>query len=200
MQYKSDSQNSKSGKDGSIIDAAGKPFKRPVLGRDRWRRLSSKMKVAAISITASVALITTFIANIEKIGNFFKPEQPLPSVPAIVVKLSNSSEKDVIVSTRGDFTLWLPGPDAYHTMGKYEFLTTEGESPTKGSLTIPSKETVTVLAKIMNENFYSRILSQADCDLSLLVYRAGAGLISTNNIPFTKAAIKRYYIETDVGK
>ncbi|MCK5215922.1 MAG: hypothetical protein KAR05_11300, partial [Candidatus Omnitrophica bacterium] len=144
------------------------------------------MKVAAISITACVALIAVFLGNLEKIGNFFTADQPLPSVPAIVVKLSNSSEKDVIVSGRGDFTLWLPGPSAYHTMGKYEFLTIEGESPTTGSLTIHPNETVTVLAKIMNENFYSKILSQADCDLSLLVYRAGAGLTHTNNMPFTE--------------
>jgi len=158
------------------------------------------MKVAAISVTTCVALLAAFLANIEKIGNFFKAEQPSPSVPAIVVKLSNSSEADVIVSARGDFTLWLSGPGAYHTMGKYEFLTTEGKPPTAGSLTVPPKDTITVLAKVMNEKFYSKILSQADCDLCLLVYRAGAGLIHTNNMPFTKEAIKKYYIEADVGK
>lgn len=199
MRFKPDSKNSDSNNAGVIIDATGKSLKHPVLRRDRWRHASSKMKVTAVSIVAFVALLATFLTNIEKITHFIKA-RTLPSVPPIIVKLSNSSNEDVIVSGRGDFTLWLPGPDAYHTMGKYEFLTVEGNLPAEGSLTIPSKETVTVLARIMNETLFSKILSQGDCDLSLLVYRAGAGLTHTNNMPFTKVAIKKYYIETDVGK
>lgn len=200
MQSKSNSQDSKSGTDGSIIDASGKPLKRKVMLRDRWKQISSKMKITVISITAFVALLATFLTNLEKLGNYLESDEAAASIPNIVVKLSNSSERDVIVAARGDFMLWLPGPDAYHTMGKYEFLTIEEKSPSEGSFTIPPDNTITLLAKIMNKNLYSRILSQADCDLSLLVYRAGGGLTHTNNMPFTSDAIEKYYIEADVGR
>lgn len=200
MQRKSNSRNSNSECEGSIIDPAGKPFQRPISWRDRWGQVSSKVKVVALSIIACVALLATFLANLEKIGNFFKPDQPAPSVPAIIVKLSNSSQKDVIVAGRGDFTLWLPGPGAYHTMGKYEFRRPDGKSTPTGSLTVAPNETVTVLAQVMNEGLYAKILSQADCDLSLFVGRANAGITSTNIIPFTLEAIEKYYIEADVGK
>ena len=183
-----------------IVDAVGKSITQKVIWKDRWRKLSSNAKVFLISVTTFVALLAAFLTNIEKINDFFKAEQPPASVPSIVVKLSNSSEKGVIISARGDFTLWLPGPGASHRMGKYEFLTTEGKSPTGARLVVPPQETVTVHAKIMNETYFSKILSQSDCDLSLLVYRVGAGLIHTNNMPFTKEAITKYFIEADVGK
>ena len=96
--------------------------------------------------------------------------------------------------------LWLPGPGARHKMGKYQFLTANGKSPEDGSLVVPPKETVTVYAKIMNETYFAKILFQSDCDLSLIVYRAGAGLTHTNQMPFTAEAIKKYYFEADVGK
>lgn len=183
-----------------IVDAVGKSFTPEVIWKDRWRNLSSKAKVFVISVTTFVALLAAFLTNIEKIGDFFEGKEPSASVPNIVVKLSNSSEEGVIISARGDFTLWLPGPGASHKMGKYEFLTTEGKSPTGGSLVVPPQETVTVYAKIMNETYFSKILSQSDCDLSLLVYRVGSGLTHTNQMPFTKEAITNFFIEADVGK
>jgi hypothetical protein len=200
MENKFDKRGSNSINEGSIVDAEGKPTKSRITWKDRWGNLSSKVKITVISVTTCVALLAAFLTNIEKIGNFFKAQAPPPSVPKIVVKLSNSSDESVIVSARGDFTLWLPGPEAYHTMGKYEFFTLDGESPTGAKLVIPPKDTVTVHAKIMNEKYYSAILSRSDCDLNLLVYRAGAGLTYTNQMPFTKEAIKKYYIEADVGK
>lgn len=203
MQSKSESEDSELEKKGSIIDSTGKPFKQPIKWIDRWKTLSSKIKIIAISIAAFITIFATLLTNIDKIEKFFQNEKVSTSVPQIIVKLKNNSDREIIVSARGDFILWLPGPGTHHTMGKYEFLTiltSQGISPISGSITIPSKDTVTVFAQVMNEKFYSKILSQADCDLSLMVYRSGAGLISTNNIPFTETAIKKYYIEADVGK
>lgn len=166
----------------------------------RWRSLSSKLKIVVISITTIVAILATFLTNIETINNFFKSQNSSPLIPNIVVKLSNSSEKGVIVFSRGDFMLWLPGPGAKHQVGKYEFIHSDGKSITSGSLIVPPKDTVTVLAKILNEKYFSKILSQSDCDLSLLINRNNMGLTSTNQIPFTREAIAKYVIETDVGK
>lgn len=168
--------------------------------KQRWKKLSSKAKVFVISLTTFVALLAAFLTNIDKIQNYLNSKKPSPSVSSIVVKLLNSSEDGVIINARGDFTLWLPSPEAKHTMGKYEFLTIEGKSLTGNSFVIPPNDKVTVYAKIMNEAYFSKILSQSDCDLSLIVYRADAGLTHTNTIPFTNAAIKKYYVEADVGK
>lgn len=182
-----------------IVDANGNPIAPRTTWWERLRSVSTKVKIIIISVTAFVAIMATFLTNIEKIGNFLKGKEN-PFVPNIVVKLTNSSGKDVIVSARGDFILWLPGPDAYHTMGKYEFLPAENQSLTDGGIVVLPNKTVTVYAKIMNQKYYSKILSQSDCDLNLLVYRAGAGLTSTKQIPFTEEALRKYYIEVDVGK
>lgn len=203
MQHKSGSKDSELEKKRSIIDPTGKPFKQPVKWIDRWKTLSSKIKIIAISITTFVAILATFLTNIDKIEKYFNNDKVSESVPQIIVKLKNSSEREITVSARGDFTLWLPGLGAHHTMGKYEFLTiltSKGILPISGGITIPPKDTVTVFAQVMNEQLYSKILSREDCDLSLIIYRAGAGLIFTNNMPFTETAIKKYYIEADVGK
>lgn len=183
-----------------IPDSINKSFTHKGELKERWRKLSSKVKIFFITVTTFVALLAAFLTNIEKIADFFKTKEPSATVSNIVVKLSNSSEEGVIVSARGDFMLWLPGPGARHKMGKYQFLTANGKSPEDGSLVVPPKETVTVYAKIMNETYFAKILFQSDCDLSLIVYRAGAGLTHTNQMPFTAEAIKKYYFEADVGK
>ncbi|MHC4395873.1 MAG: hypothetical protein ACYS1A_09480 [Planctomycetota bacterium] len=147
-----------------------------------------------------LGIIVSLIAIFGGYNKYVRRNEPGPSVPAIVVKLSNSSEENVIVAERGDFIVWFPGPDSYHTMGKYEFRRPDGEHSPTGSFTIKPNETITVMAHVMNVSVYAKILSRADCDFSLLIARTNAGLTSTNNIAFTREAIGKYYIEADVGK
>ncbi len=194
------SKDQTSGKVSPSIETNDKFSAPKVKRKNIWRNLSSKLKFSIISVTTIVALLAGFLTNIEKIGNFFKGQKNPPSIPNIVVKLSNSIEEGVRVSARGDFILWLPGPGARHTMGKYEFLMVNGKSPEGGRFVVPQKESVTVYAKIMNEAYFTKILFQSDCDLSLIVYRAEGGLTNTNQIPFTPKAIKEYYLDADVGK
>jgi hypothetical protein len=68
------------------------------------------VKVGAFSIAVFIVAVAGFLANLETIIGYFHAGQPVPSIPAIVVKLSNSSQEDVVVSRRGDFILWFPGP------------------------------------------------------------------------------------------
>lgn len=167
---------------------------------NRWRRLSSKLKFFVITVTTIVAILATFLTNIETISNFLKSRNSSSLIPSIVVQLSNSSEKRVVVFSRGDFMLWLPGPGARHQVGKYELIHSDGKSISSGSLVVPPKDSVTVLAKILNEKYFSNILAQSDCDLNLLVSRDNMGLTNTNQIPFTRESITKYMIEADVGK
>jgi len=147
-----------------------------------------------------LGIIVSLVLIYEAYNKYRGKDKSSPSMPKIVVKLSNSSDKIVTVAGRGDFTIWLPGPGAYHTMGKYEFCELDGVSTPTGTFTVDPNGTITVLAKVMNESLYSKVLSQAECDFSLFVDRANAGIVSTNNIPFTKESIEKYYIEADVGK
>lgn len=176
---------------------AEKTFNHPKSKKSRWIAISRKIKIAAILLGALVASSAAFFENLEKITNFFKKEER-PTIPFIVVKISNSGSKNEVVYGRGDFVLWLPGPSISHISGKYEFLSNQGDSLDK--ITVKSKETVTALAKIMNENSFAKIFSNGDCDLSLILYREKKHMLFTENVPFTENAIKKYYLTADTGK
>ena len=112
-EYRFDQKELNSSSERPIVDAIDKSFTHRAVWKERWGNLSSKAKVFVISVTTFVALLAAFLTNIEKIADFFKAKEPSASVSNIVVKLSNSSEEGVIVSARGDFTLWLPGPEKW---------------------------------------------------------------------------------------
>ena len=73
------------------------------------------------------------------------------------------------MAARSDFFLWLPGSDAGHAIGKYEFHTTGGDVPNGGQITVKPNTTVTVYAQVLNQELYGRILEQAECDISLYI-------------------------------
>jgi len=151
-------------------------------------------------ISLILGIIVSLIVIFGAYNKYIRRDELVSSVPAIDVRLSNSSEETVIVAERGDFVIWLPGPDALHTMGKYEFRKPDNEFFPKGIFPVEPNEIITVMAHVMNESFYAKVLSQEDCDFSLFVARANAGITSTNSIAFTRETIGKYYIEADVGK
>ena len=136
---------------------------------------------------------------LEKIQDYFRPEPAPPSVPLITVKLSNSDTKEIHVAARGDFFLWLPGSGARHAIGKYEFHTMDGDVPHNGQIIVQPNKTITVYAQVLNQQLYGRILKQAECDISLHIRRVHGGLKFSQNLPFTKEAIEKYYVTADVG-
>ena len=152
-----------------------------------------------LSLLAGVAATATLLANLQKIEDYFRPLPPPPTVPAIVVEVSNSSETAIKVADRGDFFLWLPGPGARHTIGKYEFRNADGTAPQSGLFIVESGASVRVLAHVMNQNLYGRVLEQADCDIAFMVRKAYGGHRTTNNLPFTKQAINKYCATVDIG-
>ena len=120
-------------------------------------------------------------------------------VPAITVKLSNSSTEEIRIAARSDFFLWLPGSGIRHAIGKYEFHTTDGDVPNNGQISVEPNKTVTLYAQVLNQQLYGRILEQAECDISLHIRRVHGGLTFSQNLPFTKEAIKKYYVTADVS-
>lgn len=120
-------------------------------------------------------------------------------VPPIVVEIRNSSKKAIAVATRGDFFFWLPGPGARHTFGKYEFHTMKDTPLESDVITVESTAQVKLLAHVLNQDFYGKMLKQADCDIALMVRKASGGHSTTENLPFTKEAINKYFTSVDIG-
>jgi hypothetical protein len=185
--------------DSRLVDHYGKQIPQAVTWREKWHTISTKAKIIIVSIAAIVAATATFLTNLEKIQFYFRPEPAPPSVPLITVKLSNSSMEQIYVVARGDFFLWLPGSGARHAIGKYEFHTMGGDIPRNGQIILQPNQTVTVYAQVLNQQLYGRILEKADCDISLHIRRVTGGLKFSQSLPFTKEAIKKYYVTADVG-
>jgi hypothetical protein len=182
-----------------LVDHRGKPLPQPVTWREQWHVISARTRIIVGSLLVIVAATAAFLVNLEKIQDHFRSEPAAPSVPAIMVKLSNSATEEIYVVTRGDFFLWLPGSGARHAIGKYEFRTMDGNVSNAGQIAVKPNTTLTVYAQVLNQELYGNILEQAECDISFHVRRVKGGLTFTQNLPFTKEAIEKYYVTVDVG-
>lgn len=74
-----------------LVDYYGEPLPQPLTWKKKWYMISAKTKIVVVSLAAVVATTATFLANLEKIQDYFRPDPVQPLVPAITVKLSNSS-------------------------------------------------------------------------------------------------------------
>jgi hypothetical protein len=130
---------------------------------------------------------------------FFRPDPAPPTVPDITVKLTNSGESDVSVVIRSDFILWLTGGDAQRAMGKYELRRQRDNQHDNGQVTLKPGATLSVSARLMNQNLFGRVLQQGDCDLSFIVRRSDGSVIVSDHIAFTATAIEKYFIPVEVS-
>ena len=65
--------------------------------------------------------------------------------------------------------------------------------------TMKPGDKIRLLAHVLNQDVYGRVLERADCDIAFMVRNANGGLRITDNLPFTKEAIKKYYATVDIG-
>jgi len=183
----------------ALVDPSGNTLKGRITWRERWSSISARTKVFVISVVAIAAGAASLLGNLESIHEHFRSKPQLPYVPLITVKLSNGQTNVVRVAARGDFLLWLPGPEARYTTGKYELVSKDGIPPKSGQVTIDPRTTATVYARILNQPLFGRLLEQADCDITFGIRRVDAGLKFTDELPFTKEALAKYYVPADVG-
>jgi hypothetical protein len=199
MSQSSPKPDSDEGNDSRLVDHRGKPLPQAVTWRERLHTISARTKIIVVSLVAIVAATAAFLANLEKIQDYFRPEPAPPSVPAITVKLSNSALEEIDVVARSDFFLWLPGAGARHLIGKYEFHTVDGNVPDTGQITVKPNTAVTLYAQILDQELYGRLLEKAEYDITLHVRLANGGLTFAENLPFTEKAIGKYYVTANVG-
>jgi len=165
------------------------------------RKKHWKLYALAAFIAATLTLVPFFLSDIADAtkGLFATPVDAKASqIPAITVKLSNGDKKAIAVAGRGDFYIWLPGPGARQTIGKYRLLTAKGSSAETDIVRVESESTVTVYAQVVNAKSYVDIFKQEECDISIYIHREGGGVF-TETIPFTKAAIEKNFVKAEVG-
>ncbi|WPD23351.1 MAG: hypothetical protein SD837_02060 [Candidatus Electrothrix scaldis] len=183
----------------SLLDHNGKPIPSRKSLLNMGKALSRKTKTVIVSSVVTVAAFAALLTNVQTIQDFFKPEALSPTVPPIVIEISNSSEHAIDIAPRGDFFLWLPGSGARHTIGKYEIKRLDSKPHNLEVITVDSSSKVRVLARVMNQKLYGQVLEQADCDIAFMVHKVKGGLKVTDNLPFTKDAIDKYSASVDIG-
>ena len=153
----------------------------------------------ALSAVGLLAVLAAALGNLQKIQDYFAEPPAPPTVPPMIVEVENSSDQPVEIAGRGDFFLWLPGPGARHTVGKYEFKQANGSPFEAGTDTLSPNSKKRFFAQIMDQTTYGQVLERADCDITFMVRTVQGGLKTTTNLPFTKDTIKSYCAAVDVG-
>lgn len=182
-----------------ILGPQGIPIQPRNTWRDRWSSFSRKTWLIIVSFAALVAATAALLTNLQRIQDYFRAAPNPPSVSPITVEITNSGTEPIAVAARGDFLLWLPGPNARHAIGKFELHSLDGSAPDSGTFTIAPSAKVRVLARVMNEELYGRILEQADCDIAFMIRKTKGGHRTTEDMPFTKDAIAKYFTTVDIG-
>jgi hypothetical protein len=182
-----------------LVGPHGAPLPSRITWKQRWNAVSRRARVASISVVGVIAAAATLLTNLQTIQKYFTPPSTKPKVPPIVVEITNSSKDAVVVAARGDFFLWLPGPDAHYVLGKFEFHTLKDEPIESMMFTVEPAARIRLLVHIMSQDLYGRVLEKADCDIAFMIRKTGGGLRTTDNLPFTKEAISKYSTTVDIG-
>jgi len=182
-----------------ILGPRGIPIPPQITWRERWNSFSKRARLILISLVALVAATAAFLTNLHTIKDYFGSIPKPLSVPPIVVAITNSSKEPIIISARGDFYLWLLGLDARHTIGKFELHRLNGSPSDTGTFTVAPSAKIRVLAHVMNQDLYRRILEQADCDIAFMIHKAKGEHRTTEDMPFTRDAIAKFFTTVDIG-
>jgi len=182
-----------------LVNADGSPIPTPVTWAQRCASLSRRTKLIAGAVVVSLALLAAALGNLQKIQDYFAEPLSPPTVPPIIVEVENSSDEPVEIAARGNFFLWLPGPGARHTIGKYELKHADGSSFDAGTYTVPSNSKKRFFAEVMDQVTYGQVLERADCDIAFMLRKVLGGHKTTSDLPFTKDAINSYCAGVDIG-
>ena len=182
-----------------ILGPDGVPIPPRQTWSDHWRSTSRTTRVIAFSLVAAIATIATLATHLRTILSLFPPTASAVSVPPITVEITNSSNVPIVVAARGDFFLRFPGPDTRQTFGKFELFKLDGSAPQSGTLTVAPLGKMRVTARVANHDLFGRLLKQGDCEIAFMISKAGGGHKTTDNLPFTKAALEKYYATVDIG-
>ena len=168
--------------------------------RSQWQSWSLPSKLTAIGTL--LALISFGLYALEKSFSLKELvineilESRYSKVPKIAVKIQNAGDKIINVYMEGEFLLWLPqgiNSGIPTIPGRYR-LTADARPHIKDGLIViqPSKEVI-VAAELMNPQYFSRLLEKGDTDLSLIFRKDDGSSFFSEDIPFRRDTIEKYY-------
>jgi hypothetical protein len=130
-------------------------------------------------------------------------ESRYSKLPYVTIKIVNPSDKIINIQAEGEFVLWLP-QGVYSSVqtipGRYRIAAVSGSLLKDGLFTIQPRSEVRAVAQLMNPQYFSRILERGDTVLSFIIRMDSGSLFFSQNIPFRKDAIEKYYVEAQAGK
>jgi hypothetical protein len=188
-----EANDGRSKSDVPVLDHLGRPLPRRRGIREQLQNFSGWTKAIILAVVAIVTGFAVFLSSLGTIQNYFQPPRPLVEVPQVTVKLTNSTNDQIGILKRGDFLLWLPGGSGHHIVGKYELLFPQEKDPGAPEFIIPPSATIIAFAKLLNEKRFVDLLEQSEFDLSIIVRKTSGGLAFTEALPFTRAAIEKYF-------
>lgn len=130
-------------------------------------------------------------------------ESRYSKLPFVTVKIQNSSDKIIDVQSEGEFVLWLPKGvyDGVQTIpGKYVITATSPKATKEGFITIQPASELLAVAELMNPQYFSRILERGDTDLTFILRMDNGSSFFSDNIPFRREAIKKYFVKAEAGR
>jgi hypothetical protein len=167
--------------------------------KQRTRKILIYAIAVIISLTAVVGAWELIAPSRYKpsnlVNSLFEKEKEILDLK---VKLSNKTTNDKVISTRGEFWLWLP--NKRRVAGRYELrLTNEGEAPP--TIDIKAGKEVDVFVKFLNRPGFIKYYEAGDCDLTIFIREANGQSYSNNSIvAFNQKTFESFYLPIEIGK
>lgn len=162
-------------------------------------------KILIYAIAVSIAL-SALIGGLELIApSRYKPSNLVNSlfekekdILDLKVKLINKTANDKVISTRGEFWLWLPAGN--RVVGRYELRTgTGGEAPP--TIDIKAGKEIDVLVKFLNHPDFIKYYEAGDCDLTVFIRETnGQSYSNSSNVAFSQKTFESFYLHIEMDK
>jgi hypothetical protein len=167
---------------------------------NRWQGWALPTKIGVIGSIATllgVSLGDVRHAVIPRIWPQTPAELPMP-----VVRIDNPGKADAAISYRGELFLWLPAGlfSAPHVPGTYEIVASDAGLVHPGLVKLPAGRKTRLVLKLMNQEGLRPLLKRGDAEIDFLFRRLDGSSFFSSELPFTEAALKKYYAEASIAE
>ena len=164
-------------------------------GRKHWKVCMVALFILVVGGTVSI-VGPELRKSLGSSGRIGEDAQSRTELPQVQLHLSNSGTEEVEVSYRGELFLWRPGVTKA-AVGKFRLVNVDG-THTEAVIKVAPGKSLDLQADILDDGMLREFFETENCDISLYVHSPGGGRFS-QDLPFTEAALNRYYVSIDVG-
>jgi hypothetical protein len=167
----------------------------------RWRSWSLPTKISIIGTLASLLSVGLYFWDLKP---FLERRLILPpTVPNIVVKISNPDNSQASLNYRDDFVLWLPDATvdgAPRLPGKYEIVASDAGLVKNGVVPVKAPGDTRLILKLMDQERLHQYLIRGNTELMFMFHRTDGSVFFSENLPFTEEAVKKFYTPADMTR